>query len=224
MAKEIRFAVGSTEDIRSSVWRLWANKSELYLAARTVAGLSKISFHKSGICRFAVVSTEPRPPIKTWQRPNESEPGITPMFRIAVPAFTVKESYRDILPPTNKSIVLLDAPADHTKTIISLLVTTSVFTHDDMLRTGRGKEISILGTVQLTHETAWLVAYTDTMTNYEIGWLENLVRTTKITLAPGGSKDSITFAQLHSFEAHLSPPAIIDIPVGRGNVEITPGI
>jgi len=146
------------------------------------------------------------------------------MFRIAVPAFTVEKAYRDILPPANKSLVLMDAPADHTKTIISLLLTPSEFTHDEMLRTGRGKKISILGTVQLTHETAWLVASTDPMTDYEIGWLENLVRTTTITLAPGGSKESITFAQLHSFEVHLNPPAIIDIAMGRGNVEITPAI
>ena len=192
MAKEIRFAVGRTkEDIRSSVWRLWANKSELYLAARTVAGLSKISFLKSGICRFAVVSTEPRPPIKTWQRPNKSEPGITPMFRIAVPAFYSQRKLPGYSASNQQVEVLLDAPVDHTKTIISLLVTTSVFTHDDMLRTGRGKEISILGTVQLTHETAWLVAYTDTMTNYEIGLVGEPCSDNKDYLAPGGSKDSI---------------------------------
>ncbi len=220
MAKEIRFAVGSREHVRSSVWRLWANKADLYLAARTTAGLSKISFHKSGICRYAIVSTEPRPPIKAWRRPNESDPGVTVMFSIAVPAFSLKDAYQDSLPPPNKALLLLGPPAPGTKLILRVLLTKSTHTETDLLNLGRSKAVSILGNVQMTSEVAWLVSFVDPLRPDEHEWLADLVRKTKIHLKPGSSPDGINFAYMHSFEGHLTPPAIIDIPLGRGNLDI----
>src|ERR1700730_15473135 len=88
MAKDtdtIRFAVGSREDVRSSVWRLWARGNDLYLAARSFAGTAKISFHQSGINRAAVHSTTPRPALAKWRRPPEIFPGWTVVFAILVP-------------------------------------------------------------------------------------------------------------------------------------------
>lgn len=141
MSKEIRFAVGSREDIRSSVCPLWANKDELFLAARSTAGLSKISFHKSGICRLAVVSQSPRAPIASWTRPHESETGVTPMFDVIVPAFTVPNSFRDKLPPTKKELVFLNPPDARQKIIIRILPTRPVFTEDDVRKLAGSKPI-----------------------------------------------------------------------------------
>jgi len=45
----VRFAVGSRAGPRSSAWRIWSakNSADVYLAARAVAGVQKISLHES---------------------------------------------------------------------------------------------------------------------------------------------------------------------------------
>jgi hypothetical protein len=50
----LRLAVGRVGE-RSSVWRIWANRatSDVYVAARTVAGVQKFSLHESGDFRYA---------------------------------------------------------------------------------------------------------------------------------------------------------------------------
>lgn len=222
MAKEVRFAVGSRDDVHSSVWRLWANKSELYLAARSSAGLSKISFHSSGICRWALVSSTPRPPIHSWRRQTEMKPGITPLFTIIVPALKLDEHLPDKLPPAHKPTVFVEPPDPGFKILVQLLLTKSTFAEVDFLKLPRQSPITFVGHVQLTHEIAWLIAYADHLAEHEQDWAEHLVRTTKIQLKPGGSKDDITFGQIHSLEMSLKPPAIVDLPVGRGNIEILP--
>src|SRR5437870_785321 len=99
MANEIRFAVGTQDDLRSSVWRLWSNKNDLYLAARSTAGLSKISFHASGICRVAVTSRTPRAALANWRQPAELVPGVTCLFSIFVPPVVARQRFTDKLPP-----------------------------------------------------------------------------------------------------------------------------
>src|SRR5215207_3739973 len=127
MGKEIRFAVGSRDDLRSSVWRLWSNKNDLFLAARSLAGLSKISFHASGICHHAVVLQTPRPPIDRWTRPARTVQGVT----IIVPAFPVAGAFRDKMPPMEKKLELIDAPSEGTKRIIRIFLADRDFTEAD---------------------------------------------------------------------------------------------
>lgn len=81
--KTIRFLVGTEKDVRSSVWRLWSNRNDLYLAARSYAHISKFSFHESGSYRFAInenVQKENDPgdrALHKWKRPSEFVPGWT---------------------------------------------------------------------------------------------------------------------------------------------------
>jgi hypothetical protein len=51
--KVIRFAVGSPEQYRSSLWRLWVQGNDVYLGARIITGVVKLSMHRSGIWRYA---------------------------------------------------------------------------------------------------------------------------------------------------------------------------
>lgn len=50
--KAIRVAVGQPHH-QSSVWRIWAAKSDVYLAIRAVAKEWKFSLHESGVWRYA---------------------------------------------------------------------------------------------------------------------------------------------------------------------------
>lgn len=56
----LRFAVGTHDGPRTAVWRAWkhgnAEKSDVFLAARSLAGILKISFHESGEIRDAFTS------------------------------------------------------------------------------------------------------------------------------------------------------------------------
>lgn len=53
-----RFAVGDPSGRRSSIWRFWAGRKspDLYIAARSVAGLVKASLHASGARHVALTS------------------------------------------------------------------------------------------------------------------------------------------------------------------------
>lgn len=55
---DLRFAVGSQEGPRSSVWRCYSNKSDVYLSHGAAGGVEKISFHASLICRRAFTAEE----------------------------------------------------------------------------------------------------------------------------------------------------------------------
>jgi hypothetical protein len=56
----IRFAVGSPTGLRSSTWRIWSAKhtKNVYLAARSIAGLQKVSLHESQNWSHSFVSDE----------------------------------------------------------------------------------------------------------------------------------------------------------------------
>lgn len=53
-----RFCIGSQGGKRSGVWRVWTNdgKSDVYVAVRTIAGLSKISLHETGDCNASMTA------------------------------------------------------------------------------------------------------------------------------------------------------------------------
>ena len=52
----LRFAVGNREGLQSSSWRLWVRGDDAYLQKRELARIDKFSFHKSGICRWALIN------------------------------------------------------------------------------------------------------------------------------------------------------------------------
>jgi len=63
----IRFAVGSPTGLRSSTWCIWSAKhtKDVYLAARSIAGLQKVSLHESQSWSHSFVSDERAKPFVT---------------------------------------------------------------------------------------------------------------------------------------------------------------
>lgn len=53
MAFQLRVAVGDQDGKRSSVWKIWTSKDEVYLASRMQGGDAKISLHSSGACNWS---------------------------------------------------------------------------------------------------------------------------------------------------------------------------
>lgn len=221
MAKKIRFAVGSREDTFSSVWRVWVSNSELYLAARTTAGLTKLSFHKSGICRLAVVSQTPRPALKSWRRPDLND-SATPLFSVVVPFVFRSDRLRDKPTPPNTPIVWVDPPQPGTKIVFRLLQTKGTFTDSDLvsLIKVQDRPMALHGSLKLPWATVWLVSFAEWLTLPECEIIAGRIGNTKATLAPGSSKSSIDIAFMHAYQADNM--SVVDLPLGLDNIVVSP--
>jgi hypothetical protein len=105
----MRVAVGRPGH-RSSVWRVWANqsKSDVYVAARVLAGKLKFSLHESGDWRHQWVTTEKAQlftgqngrVIDQWPRPPAGPGGWTRGLTIWVPSDDLLDFQDDTQPLT----------------------------------------------------------------------------------------------------------------------------
>jgi hypothetical protein len=55
---DLRLAIGAPDGPRSSIWRAYSNKNEVYVSHGGLGGVQKFSFHSSGICRHAYTEQE----------------------------------------------------------------------------------------------------------------------------------------------------------------------
>jgi hypothetical protein len=100
----LRFAVGSPVEYRSAVWRLWAQRNDVYLAARVMHGLIKFSLHQSGKWRVAwsgesriTAQGSPDRVEERWERPAEFRLGWTQGPVIIVPCTQVKKPFGHVM-------------------------------------------------------------------------------------------------------------------------------
>jgi hypothetical protein len=99
--KTLRFAVGSPDEYRSAVWGLRVQGNDVYLSARHLDGLMKVSMHRSGIWRLAwteqsgiKVTGSPDRVALRWQRPSEFRPGWTQGLAVVVPHSGIQRPFR----------------------------------------------------------------------------------------------------------------------------------
>jgi hypothetical protein len=130
----LRFAVGSPDGARSTVWRLWLNdrRDDVYLAPRPIAGVLKLTLHvEPGVWRFAftrqhVEAGSPFVPPGTdramdeWSPPQDFADGWQRAFVLIVPASEVVDPGS---PYAAKGDVLwLPSPPDGELTEFTLLL------------------------------------------------------------------------------------------------------
>lgn len=115
-AKTLRFAAGSADDPRSGVWRVAADRNDVYVGSSKAAmRLFKLSLHGSGVWTLAATTQSAgtfengNRRAKRWTRPLEQVEGITAGPSIVVPhmTFGVRK-----LPPgeTNKNVHWYPSP------------------------------------------------------------------------------------------------------------------
>ncbi len=51
--REIRIAIGSPTDKRSTIWKFFVTKNDIYIASRMFGADSKVSLHESGQCQWS---------------------------------------------------------------------------------------------------------------------------------------------------------------------------
>ncbi len=75
-------AIGTHDDVRSSIWRLWVYKDDVYFGTAEGSQAFKFSLHKSGIWRAAFVRSLDKDgrtdrAAKKWDRPSAGAGGMT---------------------------------------------------------------------------------------------------------------------------------------------------
>jgi hypothetical protein len=101
-AKEFRFCVGEATGERSTVWKIWVNKSDIYILSRMMGSDVKTSLHASGHCQFSrtlkwwvshgedVVQKKDRH-FKRWELPEIPNGQATHVFQIVIPRSELRE-------------------------------------------------------------------------------------------------------------------------------------
>jgi len=114
----IRFAVGSPAGLHSVIWRLWVSKgkSDVYLAARTLAPHIKVSLHESGLWQHSFsreLAERQSMAVRhrsRWSPPPDLIPGVTLAYRVIVPWCSVTLRYEIHRRPPQ--VVWIPAPPD----------------------------------------------------------------------------------------------------------------
>ena len=174
----VRFAVGDPAGARSAVWRLWTSrtKSDVYVSARALTSILKISLHESGDWQHAFTDTRGMahvPPgqdraLARWYRPPEFEPGLTRAFEIIIPASEVTKSPylewdKNFRPGyADKEIVWVPPPPEGYATHFAVLFSSAEGTAATLPawpgRTGAGSRLIAVATLP-NSQTVWLVAF-----------------------------------------------------------------
>lgn len=217
----IRVAVGTRDSLRSSVWRLWTHKGELYLAARSFASFSKFSFHKSGINRYAVNAEIERENslsdrvFHKWRRGPEMYPGWTEGFGVLIPPRITQQPFRDV-PIAAPDVIFVRPPAGREKVILKI-----IFSHKAARPEHVTQQIShavtILGCLELDEEFAWFISFYDRFPPAEKAVIQDNFNKLKIHLQPGSTGGGMHSAFMHMFNAGIRP-FVSDIELGRENL------
>lgn len=112
MIKALRFGIGEPNLRRSTVWKLWTNKNDVYLASRVVGSELKVSLHELGSCQFSrtfesLANTGMKNRdrhLQRWQRrPVYAESGVVHLFRIIFPESELRlaSAGKGNVPPVN---------------------------------------------------------------------------------------------------------------------------
>jgi hypothetical protein len=194
-----RFAVGTADGARSSVWRVWAYRSDVYVAARSMVSEMRVSLHASGKWRAAFTEAHMKRPepfidptldraVDKWERPPEFAPGWTRGFMIIVPASEVVTGVEPIAEPDD--VVWLAPPPDGFATYFDILLAAPGATGSEGrgFATARGYESSteVVTTIELENgERLWVLAHAEPLT-YEA--TQRLEETRALIFALGGDR------------------------------------
>lgn len=119
--REFRFAVGSKDGPRSTVWKCWVQRDEAYITGRLFGTEAKISLHSSGDCQWSCTDTWVRRDpsrrnadrhIARWQLTYPQDNNAVLAFRVAVPVSELRPE--QVQPDQKKAFWIGNAPAGST--------------------------------------------------------------------------------------------------------------
>lgn len=93
--QDFRLAIGNRDSHRSSVWKIWVQKNDIYIHSRMFGSDAKVSLHESGDCQWSMttewvkrqeksVSNAARH-IEKWKMPQIEANSAACIFKIVIP-------------------------------------------------------------------------------------------------------------------------------------------
>lgn len=217
----VRFAAGSAERIRSSVWRLWVHGSDVYLAARIMARTFKLSLHESGkwVSAFTeqsgvVLSETGYRRHREWQRPSEFRPGWTQGPSVMVPWVT----WRDELPLRHEQIPAdtewVPEPKRNKKLLFNLLFSAADVTETASAVSRPGDRLLDRSLPLSNGELLWLQVRQTEMIPEDRAWIKSVSK--EINVHHTGDVKSFSAAVIGIAEAkEQKVPMLVQFPLGR---------
>ncbi len=153
---EFRWAIGSSDGLRSSAWRLWGNpKGDIYVAIRSHGAKIKASFHRDGKCQFGFTQdyaaarglTGPSRHWQTWRLPADP---VVRVLQVMVP----HSDLRPLIDRKPQDLTWLPTPPEGSLAVASIFVTTQA-TALQLVSCPPGT--IVVGKVPTSIRTAWLV-------------------------------------------------------------------
>lgn len=161
--REARFAVGTRQGPRSTIWKAWVQKDEAYIASRMFGSDMKVSLHSSGACQWSATNNWViRQPaarnadrhVVRWQVSHPDGNEALLLFRVEIPVSEV----RPLPPPTDKKKVFWVNGAPPDATIRFLFYMTRPLDHEPPAAgTERMRHLFSLG----LRNQRWLVAFVE---------------------------------------------------------------
>ncbi len=97
---EARFCVGSKSGSKSSIWKVWVQGDEAYIASRMFGSELKISLHSSGLCQWSMtdswmtrtgVTKNSDRHIVRWRVPEQADLKANLIFRVQIPISELRQ-------------------------------------------------------------------------------------------------------------------------------------
>jgi hypothetical protein len=224
--KPLLVAVGSPDDVRSSIWRLWIqNEDAVYFGTQDTLPAFKISLHKSGIWRAAFVksldkTTNTDRAVKKWKRPNANHDGMTSAVAVVISPIPPREPCE----PHRVSDLRIKwiPPAPRHKIIVLFIVIADAQIGTDPIRFGHDR---LLGRLKKANgETVCLVANERPLTADIVDHIQEVMTKLQITVDQEAIDNrSLKRARALMFNAPdvIGPrnsPTIFDVEIGLENL------
>lgn len=227
----ILFAVGSPENIQSWVWRMWVQGDDVYLGARNALRIFKVSLHKSNIWRMAFVKELKRDDksdrlIQRWTRPGEFTPGWTPSIGILISSIDAKRPFKKTKVEDSR-FQWFSPSSNRNKLLFKVLISKPGLSEADLTTVLIQGDQLVGKLLKRNGEIAWLVVREDLLTPIEVEKITDVMENTKIYLKPGSPEDSVGDSRAllvvsEDYPSISNQPTILDIALGKENLEIRP--
>jgi hypothetical protein len=210
------------------VWRLWVHRSDVYLAARIMAGKLKLSLHESGewISAFTnqsgvIIQETGSRRHKTWKRPPEFTPGWTHGPAVIVPWVTWRDElvwkYEDYPDDTE----WVPEPKRNKKILFNILFSAAGVT-DSAAAVSREWDRLLDRSLPLANgEAVWLQVRHTEMQPDEVKGIRSTVDPVNVNFERKAKPGSFAATLVWITEsAEAGVPVLVQVPLGRRNVKV----
>lgn len=129
--RKVRFSVRDITGKRSSVWKLWVTKSDIYIQPRFMENACKVSLHESGICHWKMtpeyMHSNPShnhgdPYHAKWKLVESLNFTASHIFRVVFPGSELRHAEEE---NPKKTIKWLPAPSHNESLFVDCYITRS---------------------------------------------------------------------------------------------------